>query len=76
MKMGVQFTPGDGRSAKEQAAYQIAALAVTLGISLIGGLITGITIVFLLLLGNMAEKYLECKTGFRFYVLVLPSLVG
>ena len=42
MKMGVKFTPGDGRTGKEQAAYQIAALAVTLGIALIGGIITGI----------------------------------
>ena len=40
-KIGVEFTPGDGRTAKMQAAYQIACLAVTVGIALIGGFITG-----------------------------------
>ena len=41
VQMGVQFTPGEGRTAKAQAGYQIAALGVTLCISLLGGLITG-----------------------------------
>lgn len=42
LKKGVTFTPGDGRSAKEQAGFQIAALGVTLGIALLGGMITGL----------------------------------
>ena len=35
------MAPGKGRSAKAQAGYQIAGLAVALGISVIGGIITG-----------------------------------
>ena len=31
----------DGRTAKVQAGYQIAGLAVALGIAIIGGIITG-----------------------------------
>jgi ammonium transporter Rh len=33
--------PGDGRSAGEQAGYQLLALGVTLVIAIAGGLITG-----------------------------------
>ena len=33
--------PGLGRDANTQALYQLAALGVTLGISLVGGAITG-----------------------------------
>ena len=36
-----EMAPGKGRSAKAQAGYQIAGLAVALGISVIGGIITG-----------------------------------
>lgn len=32
---------GDGRTAKVQAGYQLAGLAVALGIAIIGGIITG-----------------------------------
>lgn len=39
--MGVAFDAGDGRSAKAQAGYQIAGLAVALGIAVIGGIVTG-----------------------------------
>ena len=39
--MGVPFDAGDGRSAKAQAGYQIAGLAVALGIAIIGGIVTG-----------------------------------
>ena len=41
VKMGVPFDAGDGRSAKAQAGYQIAGLAVALGIAIIGGIVTG-----------------------------------
>lgn len=40
-RTGVKFSPGDGRTAGEQAAFQFAALVVTVGIALFGGLITG-----------------------------------
>jgi len=33
--------PGEGRHAGTQAGYQLALLAVTLGISILGGLLTG-----------------------------------
>ena len=42
IKIEVHFTPGDGRTAREQAAYQFAALAISVGIALLGGLLTGI----------------------------------
>jgi ammonium transporter Rh len=35
------FIPGDGRSAGEQAGYQLLAVGVTLLIAIAGGLITG-----------------------------------
>jgi ammonium transporter Rh len=35
------FIPGDGRSAGDQAGYQLLALGVTLVIAVAGGLITG-----------------------------------
>ena len=35
------FIPGDGRSAADQAGYQLLALGVTLVIAVAGGLITG-----------------------------------
>lgn len=35
------FIPGDGRSAGDQAGYQLLALGVTLVIAIVGGLITG-----------------------------------
>ncbi|CAH3195186.1 unnamed protein product [Porites evermanni] len=40
MNLGVTVS-GDGRSAKAQAGYQIAGLAVALGIAVIGGIVTG-----------------------------------
>ena len=36
-----EIMPGIGRTAGRQAAFQIAALFVTLSIALIGGLLTG-----------------------------------
>lgn len=36
-----KIEPGQGRTASEQAGYQLAALVVTLAISIIGGLATG-----------------------------------
>ncbi|XP_048584774.1 ammonium transporter Rh type B isoform X2 [Nematostella vectensis] len=39
--MNVQFTPGDGRSYKEQGGYQMAALFLAIAIALVGGAITG-----------------------------------
>ena len=41
MNLGVTFDAGDGRTAKAQAGYQIAGLAVGLGIAVIGGIVTG-----------------------------------
>ena len=41
--LGVNFSPGDGRSAKQQALFQLAAVGVTVGIAVIGGLVTGMT---------------------------------
>jgi len=35
---------GDGRTAKVQAGYQLAGLAVALGIAIIGGIITGFVV--------------------------------
>jgi ammonium transporter Rh len=35
------FIPGDGRSAGEQAGYQLLAVGITLVIAVAGGLITG-----------------------------------
>ena len=32
---------GEGRTALEQSGYQLAALGVTLGVAIVGGLITG-----------------------------------
>ena len=40
IKLGVTVY-GDGRTAKAQAGYQIAGLAVALGIAIIGGIVTG-----------------------------------
>lgn len=40
MNLGVTVT-GDGRTAKAQAGYQLAGLAVALGIAVIGGIVTG-----------------------------------
>lgn len=39
--LGVTFDVGDGRSAKAQAGYQIAGLAVALAIAVLGGIVTG-----------------------------------
>ncbi|KAL9951041.1 hypothetical protein ACROYT_G043633 [Oculina patagonica] len=39
--LGVTFDAGDGRSAKAQAGFQIAGLAVALAIAVIGGIVTG-----------------------------------
>ncbi|KAJ7325357.1 hypothetical protein OS493_029906 [Desmophyllum pertusum] len=39
--LGVKFDAGEGRTAKAQAGYQIAGLAVGLAIAIIGGIITG-----------------------------------
>ena len=40
-KIGVSFSASDGRTARQQAGYQIAALGVTVGIALLGGTMTG-----------------------------------
>ena len=39
--LGVTFDVGEGRSAKAQAGYQIAGLAVALAIAVLGGVVTG-----------------------------------
>lgn len=39
--LGVTFDAGEGRTAKAQAGYQIAGLAVALAIAVIGGIVTG-----------------------------------
>ena len=39
--LGVTFDAGEGRSAKAQAGYQIAGLAVALAIAVLGGIVTG-----------------------------------
>lgn len=36
------LTPGDGRSAGDQAGFQLLALGITIVIAVVGGLITGI----------------------------------
>jgi hypothetical protein len=40
-RLQIGILPGSGRSGMEQAMFQLAALGVTLGISLIGGALTG-----------------------------------
>ncbi|XP_035829381.1 ammonium transporter Rh type B-like [Aplysia californica] len=40
----VSAEPGEGRSAAEQAGYQLLALAVTLAFALVGGLVVGLII--------------------------------
>lgn len=42
--LGVTFDAGDGRSAKAQAGYQIAGLAVALAIAVLGGIVTGFVV--------------------------------
>lgn len=39
--LGVTFDAGEGRSAKAQAGYQLAGLAVALAIAVLGGVVTG-----------------------------------
>jgi hypothetical protein len=39
--LDVTFTPGQGRSAKRQALFQLAGLGATVVIAVIGGLLTG-----------------------------------
>ena len=46
--LGVTFDAGEGRSAKAQAGYQIAGLAVALAIAVLGGIVTGNSSVFFL----------------------------
>ena len=41
VNLGVTFDAGEGRTAKAQAGYQIAGLAVALAIAVIGGIVTG-----------------------------------
>ena len=53
--LGVTFDAGDGRTAKSQAGFQIAGLAVGLGIAVIGGIVTG-KIFTLLLLYDIKEQ--------------------
>ncbi|RXM94514.1 Ammonium transporter Rh type B [Acipenser ruthenus] len=38
------LNPGEGRSASEQALYQVAALGVSIGVSIAGGLLTGLVL--------------------------------
>ncbi|KAG5880983.1 hypothetical protein JTB14_024522 [Gonioctena quinquepunctata] len=42
---GSDIFPGDGRSAGQQAGYQILALIMTLAIAIVGGLITGLILI-------------------------------
>lgn len=39
--MGVKFNVGDQRTASVQAGYQIAGLVATIGVAIIGGIVTG-----------------------------------
>ncbi|KXJ18333.1 ammonium transporter Rh type A [Exaiptasia diaphana] len=39
---GVNFSPGEGRTAKRQALFQLAALGCSMGISVFGGVLTGL----------------------------------
>lgn len=41
VNLGITFDAGHGRTAKAQAGYQIAGLAVALGIAILGGIVTG-----------------------------------
>jgi ammonium transporter Rh len=41
IKKHIDVEPGLGRTAAQQASYQIAALGVTLVVAIVGGLITG-----------------------------------
>eukprot|EP00117_Sycon_ciliatum_P046246 scpid74283/ scgid33144/ Ammonium transporter Rh type B-B; Rhesus blood group family type B glycoprotein B len=39
--LGFDVSPGDGRTRREQALFQLAALATTIGIAIVGGVFTG-----------------------------------
>ncbi|XP_058797600.1 ammonium transporter Rh type B-B isoform X2 [Phymastichus coffea] len=55
------FKPGLNRSAAQQAAYQLLALAVTLGIAVVSGLLTGLILRFSIC-GSISEdeKFDDC----------------
>lgn len=53
----ILFKPGLNRSAAQQAAYQVLALAVTLAIAVVSGLITGKRVLL---------DLIECSKGGRF----------
>lgn len=69
------FIPGDGRSAGEQAGYQLLAVGVTLLIAIAGGLITGMwhhwqilimqTEAFLI---NVKERNQDRKNGYLYMI--------
>lgn len=40
-KLNVDFTPGDGRTAKRQALFQLAGLACSIGLGVFGGILSG-----------------------------------
>ena len=40
--LGYEVSAGEGRTRAQQAAFQLAALGVTLGIAIVGGVITGL----------------------------------
>ncbi|XP_058956016.2 ammonium transporter Rh type B-B [Pocillopora verrucosa] len=42
--MGVKFNVGDQRTASVQAGYQIAGLVATIGVAIIGGIVTGMIV--------------------------------
>ena len=54
--LGVTFDAGEGRSAKAQAGYQIAGLAVALAIAVLGGIVTGNSSVFFYPLHRKGDK--------------------
>ncbi|ESO83379.1 hypothetical protein LOTGIDRAFT_133634 [Lottia gigantea] len=47
IKLYVDVSPGEGRTAGQQGGYQMLALAVTLAIAIVGGVITGFIIKFI-----------------------------
>nr|KAI8747398.1 ammonium transporter Rh type A-like [Biomphalaria glabrata] len=55
-----QIEAGQGRSAKEQAVFQLIALVVTLGFALVGGLFVGLLLKFCQFLGQPSgDKFFD-----------------
>ena len=62
---------GDGRTAKAQAGYQIAGLAVALGIAILGGIVTGKEFCLLLNSFTPNNTYFQNKTIiFAWYICI------